>query len=71
MGCLTVNIEQKTAVVEITPEKHTELTTVRGVLISFAVISGLILITIIALIIFRHQVLKRRKMEESKPSNML
>ncbi len=71
VGCLTVNIEQKTAIVEITPEKHTQLTTVRGVLISFAVISGLILITIIALIIFRHQVLKRRKMEESKPSNML
>ncbi len=71
VGCLTVRIEQKSAVVEITPEKRTELTTVRGVLISFAVISGLILIVIIALIIFRHQVLKKRRLEESKPSNML
>ncbi|MCR4688468.1 MAG: D-alanyl-D-alanine carboxypeptidase [Saccharofermentans sp.] len=71
VGSLSVRIEQKSAVVEITPEKNTELTTVRGVLISFAVISGLILILIIALIIFRHQVLKRRRIEENKPSNML
>lgn len=71
IGTLVVEIEKKAGVVEINPEKKTNLTNVRNVLITFAVLSGLILLLVIVLLIFRARIIKRRKDEVSKRPNML
>ena len=57
--------------VEINPEKKTNLTNVRSVLITFAVLSGLILLLVIVLLIFRARIIKRRRDEVTKRANML
>ena len=71
IGTLVVEIEKKAGVVEINPEKKTNLTNVRNVLITFAVLSGLILLLVIVLLIFRARIIKRRKDEVTKRPNML
>ena len=48
------------ALVEINPEKKSKLTPIKNILITAAVASGLILILIISLLIFRHMLIKRR-----------
>ena len=71
IGTLIVEIEKKAGVVEINPEKKTNLTNVRSILITFAVLSGLILLLVIILLIFRAHVIKRRRDEVTKRANML
>ncbi len=71
IGTFVVNIEKKAGVVEINPEKKTNLTNVRSVLITFAVLSGLILLLVIVLLIFRARIIKRRRDEVTKRANML
>lgn len=71
IGTLVVEIDKKAGVVEINPEKKTNLTNVRNVLITFAVLSGLILLLVIVLLIFRARIIKRRKDEVTKRPNML
>ena len=71
IGTLVVEISKKAGVVEINPEKKTNLTNVRSILITFAVLSGLILILVIALLIFRARIIKRRRDEVTKRANML
>ncbi len=71
IGTMVVVIEKKAGVVEINPEKKTNLTNVRSVLITFAVLSGLILLLVVALLIFRARIIKRRRDEVTKRANML
>ncbi len=71
IGTFVVEIEKKAGVVEINPEKKTNLTNVRSVLITFAVLSGLILLLVIILLIFRARIIKRRRDEVTKRANML
>ena len=71
IGTMVVVIEKKAGVVEINPEKKTNLTNVRSVLITFAVLSGLILLLVIVLLIFRARIIKRRRDEVTKRANML
>ena len=71
VGTLIVDIEKKAGVVEVNPEKKTNLTNVRSVLITFAVLSGLILLLVIILLIFRARIIKRRRDEVTKRANML
>ena len=71
IGTLVVEIEKKAGVVEINPEKKTNLTNVRSVLITFAVLTGLILLFVIILLIFRARIIKRRRDEVTKRPNML
>ena len=71
IGTLIVEIEKKAGVVEINPEKKTNLTNVRSILITFAVLSGLILLLVIILLIFRAHIIKRRRDEVTKRANML
>ena len=71
IGSFVVKIEKKAGVVEINPEKKTNLTNVRSVLITFAVLSGLILLLVIVLLIFRARIIKRRKDEVTRRPNML
>ena len=71
IGTLVVEIEKKAGVVEINPEKKTNLTTVRSILITFAVLTGLILLLVIILLIFRARIIKRRRDEVTKRANML
>ena len=71
IGTLVVRIDKKSGVVEINPEKKTNLTSVRSILITFAVLSGLILLLVIVLLIFRARIIKRRRDEVTKRANML
>ncbi|MBR3461351.1 MAG: D-alanyl-D-alanine carboxypeptidase [Saccharofermentans sp.] len=71
VGTLVVEIEKKAGVVEINPEKKTNLTSVRSLLVTFAVLSGLILLLVIVLLIFRARIIKRRRDEVTKRANML
>ena len=71
IGTLVVEISKKAGVVEINPEKKTNLTNVRSILITFAVLSGLILALVIVLLIFRARVIKRRRDEVTRRPNML
>ena len=57
--------------VEVNPEKLTNLTNVKSILITFAVLSGLILLLVIVLLIFRARVIKHRREEATKRANML
>ena len=60
IGNINIKIRRKSGVVEINPEKKSTLTPIRNILITAAVASGLILILIISLLIFRHMLIKRR-----------
>ena len=71
VGALTVQILQKNSVVEITPVKNTGLTQVRKILITFAAISGLILVLVICMLIFRRKIIRRRKNESDRKSRVL
>jgi len=71
VGTMIVEIDKKAGVVEINPEKITNLTNVRSVLVTFAVLSGLILLLVIVLLIFRARVIKHRRDEATKRANML
>ena len=71
IGTLVVKISKKAGVVEINPEKKSNLTNVRSILITFAVLSGLILLLVVILLIFRARVIKRRRNEVTKRPNML
>lgn len=71
IGTLVVTIEKKAGVVEVNPEKLTNLTNVKSILVTFAVLSGLILLLVIVLLIFRARVIKHRREEATKRANML
>lgn len=71
IGTLVIEIEKKAGVVEVNPEKKTNLTSVRSLLVTFAVLSGLILLLVIVLLIFRARIIKRRRDEVTKRANML
>lgn len=71
VGTLYIDIEKKAGVVEINPEKITKLSNVRNILITFAVLSGLLLLLVISLLIFRARLLKRKREESTKRANML
>lgn len=71
IGSMIVEIEKKNGVVEINPEKKTNLSNVRGILITFAVLSGLILLLVIVLLIFRARIIKSRRDEATRRANML
>ena len=71
IGTLVIEIQKKAGVVEVNPEKITNLTSVRKVLITFAVLSGLLLLLVIILLIFRAWIIKRRRDEVRKRANML
>ncbi len=71
IGTLVIQIQKKAGVVEVNPEKITNLTSVRSVLVTFAVLSGLILLLVIVLLIFRARIIKRRRDEVTKRANML
>ncbi|MCR4557204.1 MAG: D-alanyl-D-alanine carboxypeptidase [Saccharofermentans sp.] len=71
IGTLVIVIEKKAGVVEVNPEKITNLTSVRSILITFAVLSGLLLLLVIILLIFRARIIKRRRDEVTKRANML
>jgi D-alanyl-D-alanine carboxypeptidase len=60
VGNINISIRRKSGVVEINPEKKSKLTPIKNILITAAVASGLILILIISLLIFRHMLIKRR-----------
>ena len=68
---MVIEIQKKSGVVEVNPEKITNLTSVRNILITFAVLSGLILLLVIILLIFRARIIKRRRDEVTKRANML
>lgn len=71
VGKLVVKIEQKAGVIEINPKKKTHLTDVRRVLITFAILSGMILLVIVIALIFRVNVIKRKRNESTRRANML
>ena len=71
VGKLVVKIEQKAGVIEINPKKKTHLTDARRVLTVFAALSGLILVIIIVALIFRANMIKRRRNESTRKPNML
>ena len=71
IGTLVIEIEKKAGVVEVNPEKLTNLTNVRSILVTFAVLSGLILLLVIVLLIFRARVIKHRREEATQRANML
>ena len=71
IGTLVIEIQKKAGVVEVNPEKITNLTSVRSILVTFAVLSGLILLLVIVLLIFRARIIKRRRDEVTKRANML
>ena len=71
VGKLVVKIEQKAGVIEINPKKKTHLTDVRRVLIMFAVLSGMILALVIGLLVFRANMIKRRRNESTRRAKML
>ncbi len=71
IGTLVIKIQKKAGVVEVNPEKITNLTSVRSLLVTFAVLSGLILLLVIVLLIFRARIIKRRRDEVTKRPNML
>lgn len=60
VGNIKINVRRKSGVVEINPEKKSTLTPIRNILITAAVVAGLILVLIISLLIFRHMLIKRR-----------
>ena len=71
IGTMVVEIEKKAGVIEINPEKKTNLSNVRNILITFAVLSGLILLLVIVLLIFRARIIKNRRDEATRRANML
>ena len=71
IGTMVIEIQKKAGVVEVNPEKITNLTSVRSILVTFAVLSGLILLLVIILLIFRARIIKRRRDEVTKRANML
>ncbi len=71
VGKLVVKIEQKAGVIEINPKKKTHLTDVRRILVTFAILSGMILILIIGALIFRAKMIRRRRNESTRRANML
>lgn len=71
VGKLVVKIEQKAGVIEINPKKKTHLSDIRRILITFAVLSGMILLLIVIALIFRANVIKRRRNESTRRANML
>lgn len=71
VGKLVVKIEQKAGVIEINPKKKTHLTDVRRILVTFAILSGMILILIIAALVFRAKMIRRRRNESTRRANML
>ncbi|MBR3247982.1 MAG: D-alanyl-D-alanine carboxypeptidase [Clostridiales bacterium] len=71
IGTMVIDIQKKAGVVEVNPEKITNLTSVRSILVTFAVLSGLILLLVIILLIFRARIIKRRRDESTKRANML
>ena len=71
VGKVVVKIEQKAGVIEINPKKKTHLTDVRRVLITFAILSGMILTVIVIALIFRANIIKRRRNESTRRANML
>lgn len=71
IGTLVIEIQKKAGVVEVNPEKITNLTSVRSLLVTFAVLSGLILMLVIVLLIFRARIIKHRRDEVTKRPNML
>ena len=71
IGTMVIDIQKKAGVVEVNPEKITNLTSVRSILVTFAVLSGLILLLVIILLIFRARIIKRRRDEVTKRANML
>ena len=68
---ICLKIEQKAGVIEINPKKKTHLTDVRRVLITFAILSGMILLIIVIMLIFRANIIKRRRNESTRRANML
>lgn len=71
VGTLVIEIDRKQGVVEVTPEKITNLTNVKKILITFAVLSGLLLLLVLMLLVFRARIIKRRRDESTKRANML
>ena len=71
VGKLVVKIEQKAGVIEINPKKKTHLSDIRRILITFAVLSGMILLLIVIALIFRANIIKRRRNESTRRANML
>lgn len=71
IGTFIIEIDKKVGVVEVNPEKITNLTSVKNVLVTFAVLSGLLFLLVIVLLIFRARIIKRRRDEATKRANML
>jgi hypothetical protein len=71
VGKLVVKIEQKAGVIEINPKKKTPLKDFRRVLIMFAVLSGMIIALIVGALIFRANMIKRRRDESTRRAKML
>lgn len=71
VGTLFIDIDKKAGIVEVNPTKLTNLTNVRSLLVTFAVLSGLILLLVIVLLVFRARIIKRRRDEVTKRANML
>lgn len=71
VGVLEIEIEEKASIVPINPEKKSGWTSLKSILIVIAGISGLVLILIIALLIFRKQIIKRRERDYWNKSKML
>ncbi|MBP5653979.1 MAG: D-alanyl-D-alanine carboxypeptidase [Clostridiales bacterium] len=60
VGNINIEIRRKSGIVEINPEKKSTLTPIRNILITAAVVAGLILILIVSLLIFRHMLIRRK-----------
>ena len=71
VGKLVVKIEQKAGVIEINPKKKNHLTDVRRVLIMFAALSGMIVTLIIIFLVFRANMIKRKRNESTRRAKML
>ena len=71
VGKLVVKIEQKAGVIEINPKKKTHLTDVRRILIMFAALSGMILVLIVAALVVRANMIKRKRNESTRRAKML
>lgn len=71
VGKLVVKIEQKAGVIEINPKKKTHLTDVRRILIMFAALSGMILVLIVAALVVRANMIKRKRNESTRRARML
>lgn len=71
VGEINIDIVAKDKVIEITPKKVGLITIVKRVLITIAVLSGLVLILAIALLIFRRRYRIRRDKAHSKNTKIL